>query len=264
MTHKSLQPVGELLGESFSQLKDRLMTLTALFIFGFFALLLGILLVYALGVVFVGFIHGWSNLTRVILDPRKLQYFFEESQTAFTVLNLLAAFIALRVYSWILLAAIHASTDASLGVRGALKRSKGRGYGFLILFVVQQIILQIGMMLFVLPGIVLAVLFGFALWAFARENTGVFQSLARSAKIVKGHFFGVLGRMLLLGLIGAVIMIVPVVGWLVGAAWIMLAWSLLYEDLRGLYATASVPARGTTQARQPTGSPLRPFAPKAS
>ena len=247
MNHKSLQPVGEWLGESFSQLKGRWITLTMLFVFGFFALLLSVALVYVLGFVFFGFIQGWNNVTRMLTDPWKIQYFLEESRAAFTILSLLATFIALRVYCWILLSAIHASMDASLGFRGSLKRGKGRGYAFLILFVVQQIILQIGMVLFVLPGIALAVLLGFAFWAFARENTGVFQSLTDSTKMVKGHFLGVLGRMLLLGLIGVVIMMVPVIGWLVGSAWIFLAWSLLYNDLRDSY----VPARVTTAAKRP-------------
>lgn len=236
MNNKSLRPVGELLGESFGRLKGRLLTLSSLFVFGFFALLLSVGLVYTLGIVFFGFIHGWNNVTHMLMDPRKLQYFLEESQGAFLVLNLLAAFVALRVYSWILLAAIHASMDASLGFGGSLKRGKGRGLAFLILFVVQQVVLQMGMMLFVLPGIALAVLLGFAFWVFAREDAGVFQSLGASAKLARGHFFGVLGRMLLLGLIGMVIMVVPVIGWLVGAAWILLAWSLLYEDLREPFA----------------------------
>jgi hypothetical protein len=233
MTHQSLKPVGEWLGESFSQLRGRWVTLSTLVVFGFFTLLLGVVLVYGLGFVFFGFIQGWDNVMRILMDSRKLQYLLEESRGAFTLLNLLAAFVALRVYCWILLAAIHASMDASLGVRGSLKKGKGRGYAFLVLFLVQQVILQFGVVLLILPGIILAVWLGFALWAFAREGAGVLRSLGESARVVKGHFFNVLGRMLLVGLIGGAIMIVPLAGWLVGGAWIFLAWSLLYGDLRG-------------------------------
>ena len=250
------------MGESFSRLRARWATLTTLFVFGFFAVLLGVVLVYVLGVVFIGFIQGWDTLTRTLTDPRKIQYFFEETRGAFTILNLLAAFVALRLYSWILLAAIHASLDVSLGFRGSLKKAGGRGYAFLFLFVLQQIILQLGVMLFLLPGIVLAVWLGFALWVFARENASVFQALGGSARIVKGRFFGVLGRMLLLGLIGGAIMIVPLVGWLVGGAWVFLAWSLLYDDLRSLRATAAAPARGTTGVTRYPASAPRPMVPK--
>jgi hypothetical protein len=234
MTGHSLKPVGEWLGESFGQLRGRWVTLSALFVFGFFALLLAVVTVYGLGFAFFGFIQGWDNVMRVITDPRKVQYLLEESRGVITLLNLLVAFVALRVYCWVLLAAIHASLDASLGVRAALKKGKGRGYAFLVLFVVQQAVLQIGVMLLILPGIILAVWLGFALWAFARNGAGVFQSLGDSARAVKGHFFGVLGRMLLAGLVGGAMMIVPLVGWLVGAAWIFLAWGHLYTDLRGL------------------------------
>lgn len=233
MTYHPLKPVGGWLGESFGQLRGRWITLSALFVIGCFALLLGVVMVYGLGFAFYGFIQGWDNMMRVFLDPRKIQYFLEEAKGAFTLLNLLAAFVALRVYCRVLLAAIHASMDPSLGVRDSLRKGKGRGYAFLVLFVVQQLILQAGMVLFILPGIILAVWLGFAFWAFAREESGVFRFLGDSARMVKGHFFGVLGRMLLLALIGGAMMIVPVIGWLVGGAWIFLAWGLLYADLRG-------------------------------
>jgi hypothetical protein len=76
----------------------------------------------------------------------------------------------------------------------------------LALFVVPQVILQVGAMLFLLPGIILPVWLGFACWVFAGERAGVFLSLGGSARMV---------------------------GWLVGGAWMLLAWGLRYEDLRG-------------------------------
>ncbi len=55
-------------------------TLSALFVFGFFALLLAVVMVYGLGFAFFGFIQGWENVMRVITDPRKAQYLLEESR----------------------------------------------------------------------------------------------------------------------------------------------------------------------------------------
>ena len=49
MTGHSLKPVGEWLGESFGQLRGRWVTLSALFVFGFFVLLLAVVMVYGLG-----------------------------------------------------------------------------------------------------------------------------------------------------------------------------------------------------------------------
>jgi hypothetical protein len=257
MNGTPVKPVGEWLGESFGRLRDCWLTLSLLFVFGFFAMLIGVVLVYALGIAFVGVLQGWENLARVVTDPRRLQYFFAEAKGAFAILNLLAAFVALRLYTWILLASIHASADVSLGFRGALRKGKGRGYAFLLLFVVQQALVQIGALLFILPGIVLGVWFGFALWAFAQDGAGAFASLGKSARAVKGHFWGVLGRMLLLGLIGGVFMIVPVFGWLLGAAWAFGAWSLLYEDLRG---PAPAPQR-IARPPQPVRGPAPQFGP---
>jgi hypothetical protein len=262
MDHRFPRPVGEWLGASFVRLKDRWLTLTLLFVFGCCAVLAGVVMVYVLGVAFVGFVQGWENLGRVVSDPRRLQYFFEEAKGGFLILNVLAAFVALRLYCWILVASIHASADASLGFRGALRKGKGHGYAFLVLFLVQQTLVQIGALLFILPGIALAVWLGFAFWAFARDGAGAFESLGRSARTVRGNFWGVFGRMLLLGLIGGALMIVPVVGWLVGAAWIFVAWSLLYEDLRRP-SPAARPGRGSRSRRWGCWSWTRPTAREA-
>lgn len=243
MAYHLLMPVGTWLQESFGRLRGRWLTLSALFVIGFLALVVGVLTVYGLGFVIYGSLQGWDNMMRVALDPRKLGYLIDEARGGVALFNLLAAFVALRIYCWILLAAVHASMDPGLGIRDSLRKGKGRGYAFLVLVVVQQLILQLGMVLFILPGLILAVWLGFAFWAFAREESGVFRFLGESARLVKGHFFGVLGRMLLLGLLGGAMMIVPVIGWLIGAAWMFVAWELLYADLRGPAPVKAGPAR---------------------
>jgi hypothetical protein len=200
-------------------------------------------------------LHGWDAVSRTVTDPRRLGMLLEQSRLALALFNLLAVFVALRTYCWFFHAAIHASADESLGVRAALARAKHRGYGFLLLFVVQQVIVQLGMLLFIVPGIILAVLFGFALWSFARDESGVFEALSDSVRMVKGRFLGVLGRMLLTGLVALPFMLVPVVGWLVGAAWVMGAWSLLYTDLtRRVPAKSPAVAIGTLRPRRATAS----------
>ena len=254
MTQATLRPVGELLGESFGRLKGRIVTLSMLFVFGIILMLLSVVLVYALGIVFLGFIQGWDVLGKMIQNPHRIPYALDQSRGALTVFNLLAAFIALRVYCWVMLATVHASMDQSLGFRGALRKGKGRGYAFLVLVILQQILLQVGMVLFILPGLVLAVLLGFALYVFARENAGVFESLGSSVRIVKGHFFGVLGRMILLALIGGLIMIVPVLGVFAGMAWVMVAWAVIYEDLRVSLVKQRVPQQPRVMRPAPAGS----------
>lgn len=241
----ALQPVGAWMSDSFSRLKDRLLTLSLLSIFGCFMIVIGVVLVYALAVVFIGLLQGWDYLGRLLVDPTRLGYVWDGSRGALALFNVLALFVALRIYCWILLAAIHASIDPAPRFRESLRKGKGRGYAFLALFVVQQALLQIGVLLFILPGLILGVWLGFAFWAFARERTGAFASLGASARAVKGHFFGVLGRMLLVGLVGMAMMIVPVVGWLVGGSWMCVAWGALYEQLRG-------------PAPQPSRPPFRP------
>ncbi len=45
-----------------------------------------------------------DTMMRVALDPRKLGYLIDEAKGGFALLNLLAAFVALRIYCWMLLA----------------------------------------------------------------------------------------------------------------------------------------------------------------
>src|SRR5688572_16880988 len=98
-----LQPVGTWIDESFSRLKDRILTLTLIGLFGGFMIVLGIVAVYGLGIAFFGFMHGWDNLLRIAVDPTKLGYLVEESKGAVALLNLLAAFVGLRLYCWLFL-----------------------------------------------------------------------------------------------------------------------------------------------------------------
>ena len=253
MTQASLRPVGEWLGESFGRLKGRVVTLSLLFIFGIVMTLLGMVLVYALGIVFLGFIQGWDVLGKAIQNPQRIKSALEASSGALTIFNLLATFIALRVYCWVMLATIHASMDQSLGFGGALRRGKGRGYAFLVLVILQQIIFQLGMVLLILPGLVLLVLLGFALYVFARENAGVFESLGSSARIVKGHFFGVLGRMIVMAFIGGLMMIIPILGFFAGMTWVMVAWAIIYEDLRVALVRQRVPQQPRVMRPAPAG-----------
>jgi hypothetical protein len=125
--------------------------------------------------------------------------------------------------------------------------------------VVQNVIVQIGMALFVVPGLVLAVLFGFAPFAFAREGKGVFGSLGASCRAVSGHFLGVLGRMLLLGLVCIAIAIVPVLGWIAAPCLALLAWAELHRDL-----TAPAPAMTARPRPKPVAARPRTIPTPAS
>ena len=231
MARGRLSPVGQWLGQSFSGLKTRLLPLSIIFVVGFVGVMAGMLLVYVIGAVLFGFIQGWGLVVATVTNPQRLQAFVAQNQLVILVFELLATLVGLRIYCWATLAAIHAASFDSTGVRAAFRAGKGRGYGFLGLFIVVQVLIGIGAVFFLLPGLIVAVFLGFSLWVYALENAGVFASLGISARLVKGRFLGVLGRMLLVGLIASVIMVIPIIGWLVGAALLMVAWSKLYIEL---------------------------------
>lgn len=248
MPGSPMRPVGEWLGASFGRLRENWLTHCALAVFGFCVIAAGVLAVYGLGIGALAFAQGWDTLKRNLGDPTRLGYMMEESRGALTLLNLLACFIGLRLYAWTFKAAVHASIDPSAGFGAALRRGNERALPFLGVLIVQQIVVGAGMVLLIVPGLILAVRLGFAPLACARDGSGVFGSFGDSARAVQGRFFGVLGRMILAGLIGGAMMVVPIVGWLVGHAWVLTAWGCLFDELTApprQPAAARVPGRVT-------------------
>jgi hypothetical protein len=143
------------------------------------------------------------------------------------------------------------------GVRRRINALSLLGFFFVLMFVIAAVLIIVGFYLFVIPGVALIFVFFYFLvrWILTvpvimLEARGVFGGLDRSGELVRGHFWRVLGVILLtlLVLIGAGIAISAVLSPLpnsvqglvaqlvsstLTAPFAALAWTLMYYELRG-------------------------------
>jgi hypothetical protein len=220
---------------------------------GHLVALLGAALVYAAAAACIYFFTDKQVLAK-FMSPAGVEALAADPgfQALLLVIHGVALLVALRFGFWFALAGVYVATDHKVGFWHSLKLAKKRSMGFALLSIIGQIIIQAGFVLFILPGVVLAVYLGFAPFAYVREKAGIWASLGRSRRAVSGHFFGVLGRMLLLGVICLAIGIVPVLGWIVAPCLALLAWGELHHDL-----TARQPAVGARPRPAQTSPPPR-------
>ena len=140
---------------------------------------------------------------------------------AFFGLYFIIAVVTLVVAPIVEGAAIKMAADAIEGKPVSLGASVGFALSKLVrlwaLSLVLGVIVVLGLVALIVPGVILAIMFCLALPALLLENTGVFKSLGRSRELV-GHRWGkTLATFLVLGLIVLVIsVIITVVSGLFG------------------------------------------------
>lgn len=83
------------------------------------------------------------------------------------------------------------------------------------------VVVALGLVLLLLPGIWLATRFAFAPWLVLVEKTSAYAAMGRSAELVKGHWWAVFGRLFVVGLTGFaatfILSFIPVAGRIVGS-----------------------------------------------
>jgi hypothetical protein len=137
-----------------------------------------------------------------------------------------------------------AVSDVCVGNRPSFRRSYAMLYRiiwrYLGLYVIVTVVLAVGFMLFVIPGLVLSVFLLFSITACIIERRGARDAIRRSVTLAKGQFWRVLGIFLLVVLIWfAVLMLI---GATVGALGIDLERNVMaFNILFGLVSAAITP-----------------------
>lgn len=163
--------------------------------------------------------------------------FFRELQWTplFIFLAILTILISLWTYTVPLMSIINMdnSTEKEVLVLGIKNM-----FRLFLLSLVLWIILFLGFMLFIIPGIIFMTWFLFANFFYFDKKLKLFDSLRQSKTLVKGKFWGVLGRGLVFGLfgflVGFVLGFVPYAGSIIVsflAPLFILPSYLLYRDL---------------------------------
>ena len=102
-------------------------------------------------------------------------------------------------------ALILAINDNSLTAKGAYTRAMSYFWKYVGLSLLMTIILMVGFMLLIIPGIILSVWFAFATYILILENSGIVDSLKRSREYVRGKWWGVFGRLIVMSILIALL-----------------------------------------------------------
>lgn len=120
---------------------------------------------------------------------------------------LFLSFIALTMVVNIFMgiAMVFAVSDSNLSVKGAYAKAKPYFWRYIGLVILLSVIVMVGMILLVIPGIIFAVWLSMAYFVLILENKNITDSLKQSKDYVTGHWWGVFGRMLFLVLASIVV-----------------------------------------------------------
>ncbi|OGC78213.1 hypothetical protein A2619_02620 [candidate division WWE3 bacterium RIFOXYD1_FULL_39_9] len=119
-----------------------------------------------------------------------------ESSTPFvliaTLVGMVVAFVvAMMQYNVSIMTALNIYNSNLAGIKGMLKTALFRSLSMFFLLVVYGLVILIGLLLFIIPGIVFAVRFGFAPYVMLDENKGALASMKESWRLVKGNTLNV-------------------------------------------------------------------------
>ena len=117
-----------------------------------------------------------------------------------TLVALLTALVGVVLISWSLLAFLY-SLKEGVGWQSAFRLARGRLLAYFWLGTLELVLITVGFLLFILPGLVLTGYFFLAPYVLVFENVGGLQALKRSWQLVVGNWWGVLGRTLFAGLV---------------------------------------------------------------
>jgi uncharacterized membrane protein len=120
------------------------------------------------------------------------------------------------VFGGITLMGIHRAVDADINA-GSIFNHYGKALSITLLMIVMMILIWLGYLLLIIPGIYLTVGYMMALALMMDKNMGVWEALETSRKAITRHWFKIFFIYLLLALLIMVAAIPLLIGWI----WVM-------------------------------------------
>ncbi len=115
---------------------------------------------------------------------------------AYMIMALLSAIVNV----FMSIAIILAIQNKSLTVMESYKQSMPFFWRYLGMSIILGVIIFLGFLLLIIPGIILSIWFAFSSFVLVAERTSIIDSLKKSREYVRGRWWAVFGRILLLGL----------------------------------------------------------------
>ncbi len=166
------------------------------------------------------------------------------SAIAFVPILITPAFIPISVILYLILIsyllarsypALYYAIPRDCGVIEAFKETKGRILSFLWIVLLQSSVIMGGYFLFIIPGIILSIWIMFSIFVFMEEDERGMNALLKSMAYVRGHGLSVFLRLLVLTIVLAVLVLIPIVGFIVSiicGPFLMIYLFLIYKELR--------------------------------
>ncbi len=127
------------------------------------------------------------------------------------------------ILAGIILMGVHRSVDADINATSVFSHY-GKVIPLTILTIVMSILIMLGFMLLVLPGLYLAVAYMMAMTLMIDRDMGVWESMEASRKAISKHWFKVFFLYLLLSLL----MMVAALPFLIGLIWVLPLASIMH------------------------------------
>ncbi len=152
--------------------------------------------------------------------------------------------------AWMTAAVFHYTVDPAIRIKTACSRAKTTLWQFVWLLLLLGLLVAGGSLLLVIPGVVFMIWFLFCQYILAEQGIGGLQALQKSHQLVRGHWWAVFGRFLLLLMISSAISALasrlPIIGaplnlglTLLLTPFSTLYYYLLYKDLQRCQAKPS-------------------------
>jgi hypothetical protein len=207
--------------------------------------------------------------TSIQVDPNTGQITTSGGTTVSTsvgnaiVLGLLAALLSFLIQYLLTGALTRGAAGSVLGREVDVKASYGYAFSRLLpligLALLVGIVVAIGFVLFIIPGVIFAVFLSMAVPAFIVERLGVTASMKRSWNLVRGHWWHTLGVIVVAAIIARIVTsilgaiggssfigvwIMSALGQIITAPFVALVAVVLYIDLRSRHEGLTAEALG--------------------
>lgn len=139
----------------------------------------------------------------------------------------LAVIVSFIVICWGLAAAVSAAVDERLDFKNAFAKAKNSWLAMAWISALYSFIVGGATLLFLIPGILTSIWFFAGVYLVVDDDTRGMDALLKSKAMVDGRFWPVLGRLLLIWLLGMVLGMIPVIGTFFSL--LMIPFNLLYS-----------------------------------
>jgi len=194
------------------------------------ALLVGVFLIPGI----IALIVGIAGST----DQETFLNVFSVAGLAIFIISFILAMMASIIYGAALIKSVSfAEGGEKIDIKKAFLVAYQKFWLILATSIIAGVLMLIGFILFVIPGLILAVYFQFIMYVVIFENKWGVDAIKRSYEIVKGNFWWVVLIILLValasGLIGSIPFVGGIITFILTPFWQVIMY-VVYKDLKGM------------------------------